>query len=106
MSKTELKTVRSLGLNKDIRTLLADKSNGTVVLEESEYKDKLNILLHFGVYEHLPEDPTARVERKLQKLISKHKTAFPAELKRKLTPYHTRPPTSTWSSQGKKKKKN
>jgi hypothetical protein len=83
--------VRSLRLNKDIRILLADKGNCTVVLDESEYKDKLNTLLEYRVYEPLPKDPRARVERKMQKLCSKHKTALLADLKRKLTPHHSRP---------------
>jgi hypothetical protein len=59
----ELKAVKSLRLNKDIRLLQADK--GTVVYDESEYMVKLNILPEFRVYEHLPKDPRAKVERKV-----------------------------------------
>jgi hypothetical protein len=92
MGKKELKSMRSLRLNKDIRILHADKGNCTVVLDESAYKDKLNSLLEYGVYEPLPKDPTAKVERKIQTLLSKHKTALPTELKRKLTPYYSKPP--------------
>jgi hypothetical protein len=92
MIKKGLKVVRSLRLNKDIRILQADKSNGTVVLDESEYKDKLNIFLESEVYECLPEDPTAKVERKVHTLLSKHKTALPTVLKHTLTPYHSKPP--------------
>jgi hypothetical protein len=61
--------VKSLRLNKDIRILQADKGHCTVVLDESEYKDKLNTLLESGVYEPLPKDPTAKDERKVQKLL-------------------------------------
>jgi hypothetical protein len=32
-----------------------------VVLDESKFKDKLNILLEFGVYEHSPKDHTAKI---------------------------------------------
>jgi hypothetical protein len=42
MSKRKLKAARSLRLNKDSRIFQADKGNCTVVLDESEYKDKLN----------------------------------------------------------------
>jgi hypothetical protein len=63
MTTKELKAVKSLRLNKDIRILRADKGNCTVVLDESEYKDKLNTLLESGVYETLPKDPPAKVER-------------------------------------------
>jgi hypothetical protein len=69
MTTKELKTMKSLRINKDIRILQADK--GTVVLDESKYKDKLNALLESGVYEPLAKDPAAEVERKVQKLHSK-----------------------------------
>jgi hypothetical protein len=58
-----------------------------VVLDESKY-NKLNTLLESRIYEPLPEDPTAKVERKVQKLLSKHKTTLPIDPKHKLTPYH------------------
>jgi hypothetical protein len=74
MTTKELKTVKSLRLDKDIRILQADKGNCTLVLDESKYKDKPNTLLDSGIYQPLPKDPTAKVERKVQKLLSKHKT--------------------------------
>jgi hypothetical protein len=36
-------------------------------------------------------DPTSRIERKIQKLLSKHKSVLSTVLKRKLTPYHSKP---------------
>jgi hypothetical protein len=36
-----------------------------VVLDESKYKNKLDTLVEYRVYEHLPKDPTAEVERKV-----------------------------------------
>jgi hypothetical protein len=39
MNKKELKAVKYLRLNKEIRILQADKGNCTVVLDESKYKD-------------------------------------------------------------------
>jgi hypothetical protein len=62
-----------------------------VVLDKSKYKDKLNTSLESRVYEPLPKDPTTKVERKVQKLLSHHRTALLADLKQ-LTPYHSRPP--------------
>jgi hypothetical protein len=44
-----------------------------------------------GVSEPLPKDPIAKVERIVQKLLSKYKTALPTDLKHKLTPYHSKP---------------
>jgi hypothetical protein len=81
-----------LRLNQDIRILPADKGNCTVVLDESKYNDKINTLLESGVYEPMPKDPTAKVERKVQQILAKYKTVLPTEVKRKLTPYHSKPP--------------
>jgi hypothetical protein len=53
--------------------------------------EKLNILLESGVCEPFPKDPTAKVERKLQKLLSKYKTTLSIDVKHKLTPYHSKP---------------
>jgi hypothetical protein len=70
MTTKELKAVKSLRLKKDIRIHQADTGNCTVVFDESKYKEKLNILLESGVYEPLPKGPTAKVGRKMQKLLS------------------------------------
>jgi hypothetical protein len=51
----ELKVVKPLRLNKDIRILQADNGNCTVVLDESKYKDKLDNFLESGVYESLSQ---------------------------------------------------
>jgi hypothetical protein len=53
-SKSSRPNMTTKELNKDIRTLQADKGNGTVVFDESKYKDKLNTLPESGVYEPLP----------------------------------------------------
>jgi hypothetical protein len=63
-----------------------------VVLDGCKYMDKLNNLLGSGAYKFLHKDPTDKVESKLHKLLSKHKTAFPTDLKLKLISYHGKPP--------------
>jgi hypothetical protein len=91
-----MKALKSLALNRDIRILKANKCNCIVVLNESRptYKEKLAALLQSGAYESTLKDPTSRLERKMQKLLSGRKLAFYTELKRKLTPIiinrHTR----------------
>jgi hypothetical protein len=67
ISKKELKAVKSLKLNKDIRILPADKSNCSVVLEVMEYRDKIDTLLKSGVYELLSKDPAAKLREKFSK---------------------------------------
>jgi hypothetical protein len=76
ITREEYVTIKSLKLNKNIRILLADKGNCSVVLDETTYKDKLNTLLESRAYEILCSDPTAKTERKIQTLLSKHKSAF------------------------------
>jgi hypothetical protein len=68
-------------LNKDIRILQTDKGNCIVMFDESKYKEKLNTLLESGVYKPLPKDPTAKVDRKIHKLLSKQKTTLPIDVK-------------------------
>jgi hypothetical protein len=85
-----LRAVKSLKLNQGIRILPADK--GTVILDETQYRDKINILLKSGVYEALHRDPTAKIERKIQHILAKHRMALPTEVKHKLTPYYSKPP--------------
>jgi hypothetical protein len=83
--------VKSLRIGKDISILQKDKANCTVVLDEPIYKDKLNTLPESEVYESLPKDATTMVERKIEKLLSKHKTVLPTDLNLKLTPCHSKP---------------
>jgi hypothetical protein len=91
MATKEMKAMKSLRLIKDIGVLQADKGN-YMVSDELKYKKKLNTLLESRDDEPLPKDPTAKVERKVQKLLCTHKTAGPADIKQKLTLYHSRPP--------------
>jgi hypothetical protein len=47
--------------------------------------------LESGGCEILRKDPTSQIERKIRKLLTKHKTVLPAALKHKLTRYHSKP---------------
>jgi hypothetical protein len=92
MTKRESTALKFLKNNKKIQILQADKGNCTVVLNESTYNEKIFSLLEPEVYETLSKDPTAQIERKIRQLLTKHKTVIPVALKRKLTPYHSKPP--------------
>lgn len=52
-------------------------------MDKSDYLDKMNILLHSGVYEHINNDPMANTERKVEKLLSEHKSFFTPAQKQK-----------------------
>jgi hypothetical protein len=93
--RRESTALKSLKNNKQVQILQADKGNCIVVLIESPYKEKISSLLESGVYEILHRDPTSQIERKIWKLLTKHKTALPTALKHKLTPYHSKHLTST-----------
>jgi hypothetical protein len=69
-----------------IRILQADKGNCSVMIDEIEYREKIDTLLKSGVYEALSKDPAAKIERKVQQIPAKYKTVLPAEVKRKFTP--------------------
>jgi len=72
--------------NKDIRILQAGKGNCKVVLDESRYNSKLNLLLEYEAYELLLRMPNFCNGE------NKYKDVQPAGLKHKLTPYHSKPP--------------
>jgi hypothetical protein len=92
ITRKESIALKSLKENKQIRILQADKGNCMVVFNDSTYKEKITSLLQSGVYEPLSKDPTSQIEMKVWKLLTKHKTVLPSALKRKLTPYHSKPP--------------
>jgi hypothetical protein len=73
ITEAEVTAFRLLKLNKDIRILQANKENCTEVMDESTYKKMLSILLESEVYEPLPKDPTSKLQRRVQKLLSNHK---------------------------------
>jgi hypothetical protein len=47
------------------------QGNCTVVLDEIEYRDKINTLLKSGIYEPLSKDTIAKVERNVQQILVK-----------------------------------
>lgn len=82
----------SLKQNKQTNILPADKGKCTVVLDGTTYKQKIISLLESGVYEPIHKDPIFQIERKVQKILSKHKAIFHTDLQHKPTPHHSKPP--------------
>ena len=59
ISKEERGHIRSLAKRKDLLILPADKGKAAVIMDSSEYKDKINLMLSdVRVYEKLDRDPT------------------------------------------------
>jgi len=70
--------------------LPADKGNATVVLNTSEYKQKIFSLLQDPAYRKLTKDPTDSIERKTTALLEKSSTS--EETRSQLIPAGSRPP--------------
>ena len=69
MMRRELKCIRALKQNKYIRILSTEEGISKVVLDDSEYLLKLNLLLESGVYEALPKYPISAMEEKVRELL-------------------------------------
>ena len=65
MTKDQWMALKKLEEDKDIVVLPADKGNATVLLDKSEYNQKMNDLLKDASYKRLKGNPTTRVERKV-----------------------------------------
>ena len=63
------KVVGTLRGDGSIVIVLADKGNSTVVMDRSEYDQKLNIMLSDNTYRKLKKDPTAKTERQVAKAV-------------------------------------
>jgi hypothetical protein len=92
ITRMESRALISSKQDREIKILPADKGNCTVVLNDSTYKQKIFSLLESGVYETLKKDPTSQIERKIRRLLFKHKSILSTDLKRKLTSYHSKHP--------------
>lgn len=63
--------------------LPADKGNATVVMNTTDYTDRISTLLEDGTYRKI-RNPTARISRNINKLI-KASTSIPDNMKERLT---------------------
>jgi hypothetical protein len=65
---------------------LTDKAGYSMVLDESEYKNKFVSIRAEWTF---ARSSCSQGREKRAETFSKHKTALPADLKRKQTPYHS-----------------
>ena len=78
ISKEESQAIKSLKekTKEDIIILNADKGNCTVVMNQSEYNQKINELLQTNAYHQIEHDPTVKIEGKLQRLWRSMKNKY------------------------------
>ena len=67
MTRRERTAVRNLRERQDLVILTADKGNATVVMDQTDYKKKIEDLLEDPVYRKISKDPTSATERKITK---------------------------------------
>ena len=73
-TKEERTAIKQLRTNTSIHILQADKGNATVIMDKTNYDNKIQELLNTGTYAKLRKDPTQTIERRLnQKLLALHK---------------------------------
>jgi len=63
LRKTERAALKTLKDNTNLTILPADKGNAMMVLNTSDYKQKISSLLEDPVYRKLAKDPTDAIER-------------------------------------------
>ena len=72
ISKAVKTALRSLKQEDSITILPADKGRAKVVMDKTEYKEKVNIVLNDAhTYEKLQADPTSSYKRKLIEKLTK-----------------------------------
>ena len=88
LNRKEHHAIHSLRQDKSIHILKADKGNCTVVMDKTDYDQKINDLLNTSTYKKLNRDPTPSIEKKIStRLLSLHKAGtLPKNLYQRLHP--------------------
>ena len=70
VSKDEVRAMKELWQDKDIKILKADQGSATVILDAEDYEAKVHDLLDDGkLYSVLKKDPTRTTEKKILTLL-------------------------------------
>ena len=80
------KVIDNLSKNKNIVILKQDKGRGVVILDTTKYTEKCMALLNAERFKRLTTDPTAAIERKIQKVFRKIKYKFSEREHKRLYP--------------------
>ncbi|XP_045492134.1 uncharacterized protein LOC123691667 [Colias croceus] len=92
ISRSESIALKHLRKNEDIIVLRADKGNATVIMDTSDYNNKMSeILSDENTYKKVDKDPTNKVMKQTTDLINKHKTTLNLDTKY-LIPSCVKPP--------------
>ena len=78
--------IKRLPNKKDIVILKQDKGKGVVILNRSKYIEKCLLIVNRSQFLQVDKDPTASIERKVQRTLRKIKDKIPALLYSKIYP--------------------
>ena len=78
--------MKRLSKNKDIVILKQDKGRGVVILNRSKYIEKCLSIVNSNEFLQVDKDPTASIERKVQRTLRKTKDKIPSLLYLKIYP--------------------
>src|SRR5579859_3284631 len=92
ITRSEAQALKQLKKDDSIKILPADKGNATVVMDSSEYDQKISDLINTDQYVKIKSDRTACVERNIKKELNKIKKDIPEELFNRLNPNNSVPP--------------
>lgn len=85
--------ISDLRKDESIIILPADKGNTTVVMDKTDYREKMLSLLSDPAYKKLKRDPTTKVEKRVAEAIKRvGSNGIPKRLRRNLTPQSSRAP--------------
>ncbi|KAK5650122.1 hypothetical protein RI129_001151 [Pyrocoelia pectoralis] len=84
ITKAQKSHLKELKNNKDILILRADKGNSTVIVNTSDYNEKMMDLLNSNEYKKSNSNPTTYLEKRTKTLINS--TNLSDEIKRELIP--------------------
>ena len=83
--------IKRLSNNKDIAILKQDKGRGVIILNRSKYIEKCLSIVNSSQFLQVDKDPTASIERKVQRTLRKIKDKIPALLYSKVYPTRSSP---------------
>ena len=92
LTRDEQKALQQLSKDEEIIILPADKGNATVVMNKSEYNNKMESLLSSGQYRKVKTHKTNGVERKIKALLKKAENEIPRDTLRILNPNNSKAP--------------
>ena len=92
INRAEAQAMKQLRQDTSIKIVQADKGNATVVMDASEYDQKMCGLINTDQYMKIRSDKTAQVERNIKQVLNKIKKDIPEPLFHRLNPNNSVPP--------------